>query len=59
MTDQHRRLLEAFYAKSMTETQGMERLQDEGVVSDNCVWVEDIHWEDLPAATKFIEGLRV
>jgi hypothetical protein len=41
---------------NVTEVEAMNALQDQGVISDNCVWFADIYEGDWPAALKFLES---
>lgn len=49
-------LVNAFYAKGLSEAEGMNLLQDNGVVSDNCVWAGSVAYKDLPRAIEFINN---
>ena len=48
-------LTEYLRANSLSETDAMNQLQDEGIVSDNCVTAEDVAAKDCPAAVGFLE----
>lgn len=54
MEKHHHAILHAAQLKGMTETQAMNLLQDQGIISDLCVWVADIPKEDAIRAEEFI-----
>lgn len=47
-------LVNAFYARNLSEKEGMDLLQYHGIVSDNCVWAGNVANADLPRAIEFI-----
>jgi hypothetical protein len=42
----------------ITEKVVMNLLQDEGIVSDNCVWAKDVCESDCVQAVAWLEGRR-
>ncbi len=50
-------LLEVYIAtKNLNETQVMNALQDNGVISDQCVWASDVSETDCAAAIRFLNN---
>lgn len=52
----HVDLSEAFRRQGLTEVQGMNLLQANGIISDNCVQVADVAEANCQRAIEFIGG---
>ena len=39
----------------LSEAGGMNALQDAGVISDLCVWADDVHKDDVPRAIQWLK----
>lgn len=50
-------LIAAFYKAGLSEVEGMNKLQDAGIISDNAVYAKDVAASNIPKAIAFIEGL--
>lgn len=51
-------LVDAFGRHRLTVIAGLNLLQDQGVISDNVVWVEDISDESAAEAVKWLDRGR-
>lgn len=49
-------LIRAFHAAGLSEVDGMNALQNVGVISDNCVWAIDVAEADIPKAIEWIQN---
>lgn len=47
-----------FGARRMTVSEGMDWLQDRGLVSDECVWPEDVATSDVARVVALFEARR-
>ena len=48
-------LVRCFYDCGLSEVEGMNLLQDQGVISDNCVWAGNVATADIERAIDFIK----
>lgn len=47
-------LIKAFHDSGYSEVTGLNLLQDNGIISDLCVWASDVAEVDIPKAIAFI-----
>lgn len=53
LTESRNAVRAAMFSKELTEAQGMNALQDAGVISDLCVRLEDVHHSDHAKAIEY------
>lgn len=49
-------LLKVMHDCGLSEAQGMNKLQEAGVISDLCVWVADVAESDVPNAVNYLKN---
>lgn len=49
------KLQSAFNAVAISDYEGMDLLQEHGVISDNCVWTRDVPEEDVGLAITWLQ----
>lgn len=47
-------LKKCIFNLNLSEVEAMNILQDNGIISDLCVWAKDIHDSDIPRAIEFL-----